>query len=996
MSTSILPYLGNSGYSAEYLRDQFYRERGPDAVDLTGQLYLRSGPVSYSPNELRAFEQKALEQRASLEAAVKNTSPFGTANTRQGLFQTPTISPYSNFSPSPTGGVSFTPAFPAQVSQPSFQNTLNNPNFGTSFNPLEDLRRSMFNSSMGNSAFPQTNLSQGSGFGGGSGGGGGNSSAIPLEGKIGIVKLAQGGDAAMKNDILERAMFAMPLSKEARNTGILSGFEDEMEDEGSYEEDEALDLPRTPQNPEILMNNLRGDMRSVDARYMELAQMVGEEAAMQTPPEVLAMLQTQLAQQAGIGALPQAQGMAPPPMEAPMGGPPLPFPQGGAEQAPPTPDGLPPLRAAAGTLVSAGQRLAQMGATGAQNLNQYLGNLLMRPQFGVERMTGGSPPMALSLQARNALVQGPSGEIAFGTGTRMAPAGTLSLPASPTFTEGLRTGIQQGAQRLAERFPTAAQAMEDIRPYLGKIVGDSTALGGLLGMGAFIATREERQRLADEAARANAEREVLLSRIPGQRPPMPPPPPGGATGAAGEPFRVDVSGVGTPIPEPSATAATMTPQERLAFEEANIPGPAGRGDLTPESLTKLLAGAGAQAAPSGRGERIKAGYQELAPIFKELLGDDKETARANALLLLAQAGFKLGTSRQPTAAMAISEAAAELPRGFAAILAQAQDRDIKIRTAALQQAIGDVQQQDKEAMALKLQLIKGDFDLMKEQLKRTSNQVLEDAGAGGRLLKTDKGSFLGFSIDPQDPTVRSAIRSSFTLRDTDNPFVENRGQAPTSVETDKGQRIKLSSTLNSLDDSLTTLSNLKGRFAELYSPGTWFQDKVNNILVPISGGLIRPDVKQESAATEVQVGLNSIMKNIASANDGGRVAVQEQEWVRETAKGINNPTQFFSNKEIAAQQFNTLETVLRNARQRVLTQLGYEGNDYVMRTPNTGTQSDPFVIPADPAQRKMMYTFLGSTIGKLQDPRATVYLRDPNGVVKRFTPPELLKLMRTE
>lgn len=88
----------------------------------------------------------------------------------------------------------------------------------------------------------------------------------------------------MKEEILKRGMFAAPLSSKSKNTGIMQGFED-------MEEDSAEEMPpmaRVPQNPEILMNNLRGDIRSVDARYMELAQMVGEQAAMDTPPEVLA------------------------------------------------------------------------------------------------------------------------------------------------------------------------------------------------------------------------------------------------------------------------------------------------------------------------------------------------------------------------------------------------------------------------------------------------------------------------------------------------------------------------------------------------------------------------------------------------------------------------------------------------------------------------------------------------------------------------------------
>lgn len=32
----------------------------------------------------------------------------------------------------------------------------------------------------------------------------------------------------MKNEILKRAMFAMPLTKDSRNSGIMAGFEDEM------------------------------------------------------------------------------------------------------------------------------------------------------------------------------------------------------------------------------------------------------------------------------------------------------------------------------------------------------------------------------------------------------------------------------------------------------------------------------------------------------------------------------------------------------------------------------------------------------------------------------------------------------------------------------------------------------------------------------------------------------------------------------------------------
>jgi hypothetical protein len=124
------------------------------------------------------------------------------------------------------------------------------------------------------------------------------------------------------------------------NVGIMQGFMDEDSDEG-YEA-EAMD-ERSPASPEILMNNLRGDMRSMDARVDELATLVGEEAAMGTPTEVLALLQPVLAAQGGIGGLP-AGGMPPPGM--PPGMPPemgMPPPEMGMPPGMPPEMGMPPL-----------------------------------------------------------------------------------------------------------------------------------------------------------------------------------------------------------------------------------------------------------------------------------------------------------------------------------------------------------------------------------------------------------------------------------------------------------------------------------------------------------------------------------------------------------------------------------------------------------------------------------------------------------------------------
>ncbi len=158
----------------------------------------------------------------------------------------------------------------------------------------------------------------------------------------------------MKSNISDRPMFKKGVDdSDVENVGIMQGFMDEMEAEDEMEDDEDYQtekmLDRRPNSPEILMNNLRGDMRSIDARVEELADLVGYNAAADTPQDVLALLQPVLAQQSapmppqgGIpAAMPQGapampQGMPEMPPEAAMGGiGALPMDQGSGMEAPP-------------------------------------------------------------------------------------------------------------------------------------------------------------------------------------------------------------------------------------------------------------------------------------------------------------------------------------------------------------------------------------------------------------------------------------------------------------------------------------------------------------------------------------------------------------------------------------------------------------------------------------------------------------------------------------
>lgn len=810
----------------------------------------------------------------------------------------------------------------------------------------------------------------------------------------------------MKEDILKRAMFAMPLTKDSRNSGILSGFDMEDMDEMPEPSEASEEMPqmsRTPQNPEILMNNLRGDIRSVDARYQELAQMVGEEAAMDTPPEVLAMLQGQFQQQAGgIGGLPQAQGMAPAgaPGAAPGGmqpgqQPPAPqqpqgiaaampqgmegappFSQGGASNAPPTPDGMPPLHAQVGAFVTPLTRAAQW-------MGDKVGPLATEANVvGGRLMSQGFP------QTFRPIFENLRGEGGRFTAEQVLKYPTLTQHLSNLVGPQVSGAVERAGSMAAPAAATGASMLGASGMYKSMFGGEKVDPERQDLLQRY---EQEYYRTRDKSipmpSLTNASNDELLkaltvmSQLPAQSQSgtAPTPAPAKATGAQ----------IAPPAAPASEDRLGDFIQEKLAAQEAR--------DKAAGTPTAVNAMTPQITEGKSRLDRIREAKEQYAPLYKELLGDTKEDMYTNAMLLLADAGFKyaqLPASRGTTPASLFATAVSGLPQGFMALLAQARDNKIKVDTAALSQAVSDVQEQDKYAQQLKMELLKGDYRLLSEQIKQGGG-VLKDGGAGLLVAETKGGGYKGVSIDPNNPTVQSAVASRFTLRPTDNPFVENRGEAPTTVETNKDERTKLTSTLRSLDNSLSTLDNLKGLYTQAYGPGAWFSDKVNNLLVPVlPSAIVRPDVNLTDASTRISTGMNTILKNIASANDSGRVAVQEQEWARDTAKGISDPTKFFSDKELAAKQFNSMEAMLRNARQQVITQLGYEKNDYVMNTPNTGTQNDPFVISSDPDQQKRMFNFLGSTIGKVQDPRATVYMRMPNGTIQSASPAQLRGLMQ--
>jgi hypothetical protein len=729
---------------------------------------------------------------------------------------------------------------------------------------------------------------------------------------------------------------------------------------------------------------------------MELAQMVGEEAAMETPPEVLAMLMGQMgAQQAGIGALPQGQAMAPPGAQAPAGQAPgagmpapdqmgapqpapampqggIPMPQGmesappfsqgaeapqgyayGGEVAPPTPDGMPPMYAAAGALASVYQRMAQQGARGAealgrgaQSANQYLGNLMMAPQPTLQRMTGGTPAMNLSVQGRESLMQTPAGSIVQGAGSQAAPYMSMGPLTAPTFTQGLKTGVAQ----VAERFPRAAEAFKTAFPIAGFGAAALQSIGG-------------RDQSASADPEAEARRQALIEQIPTSGYPAAPLRPGEGP----RPARPEAPTAASALREMTAAS----PFDFGAVEEA---APAKKEE---PSVADFIKEADKPKAKS-KIDRIKEAQGEYNTMFSEILGDDKESAKINALLLLSEAGLKLASTRKPTFAMALADAASGLPRGMAAIAAQERELSIKGKSAALQQAITDVTSQDAAAAARQNMIaeyaLKGEIERMKNQ-----GVIFKDGGAGMLIGENKAGSRVGTYLDPSyvESVKQNPIALSFNEQEA-TPFVRDLGPANTVVAKDPKQRAKIEEDMNIIAGQLATVRGMKDVVGNAYSPGTFFTGVKNQYFVPLlPDALVSPDVNKAQVVSVLKNGFSDLARGRASQD--GRLSVQQEKWQRENDEPIAKPDGLLQNPELAAKVLQTKETALLNEWYNSATKLGVFDRNRVMDTPPTGTKNDPFVIPSDAQGQAQMMNFLRTNFGSVQDPRAMIHVRKPNG-----------------
>ena len=597
------------------------------------------------------------------------------------------------------------------------------------------------------------------------------------------------------SDVLRRKMFAVSVEpkKDAMNVGIMSGFSEPEEqeeyegpemDEGDNEEGDEYE-DRRPDNLEIIANNLRGDFKSLDNRYAELAMKVGEEAAAQTPPEVIALMQPQMAQQmqAGIAGLPQAQQVMPgasgaPPMPAAMDQGPGPMPQmakGGY----------------IGKYQFGGSPAVQALSLGEQLRNAYVGSSGVLPQQTANIAQGPfanflarSGQYGIQLAQRVAPYIQSAGQTVRNAGSALGPYGRPLVIGGTALTA--IPFLQKGNQIIQEAMGTAVPSTPSAASQLSST---SAATVPMLGPDGRVIT--------DQAAYP-------------KEPVIPVAPPPAAAPAAGE---TKETGAAAPVP-----AAPIKPAETIAAA------PTVAEEETEDSLFEK-----------------ELGIREKR--YAAVLGGDKNYAQAQALFALADAGLKLAGPGKGNLAARISKAFENVPAAMQKLGAEEEASRRAVKLAAIKGAEEAVASQNKFAQAKYIADLKSSAGLTNtivalQGLGVTDPTTLQVVARGivSKVYTPEKDELGNIVIGPITIPARgsrNAVAAQPSLQN--NPLVLNvtpsKGTVPKSLQKD------LLKEKQELEGGLSELNYAENILADkrVFGPASFVVGLSNKFLVPMFG-----------------------------------------------------------------------------------------------------------------------------------------------------------------
>jgi hypothetical protein len=288
------------------------------------------------------------------------------------------------------------------------------------------------------------------------------------------------------------------------------------------------------------------------------------------------------------------------------------------------------------------------------------------------------------------------------------------------------------------------------------------------------------------------------------------------------------------------------------------------------------------------GERVKANREEIKPLFDELMKGSKEEAAMNAMLLLADAGFKYASTPANTEAMAFAQAMQGLPKGLSSIVAQARDRQIKVDTASLEHAMQRVDVEDKIAREIQSKLL--DYDKAEKvalinyagkiDAANISNQgkgqdIYKQAPGGLLKVEDGRGNFKGYQLDYNSEFYKKAVdpQNPNNLVPS-NPFVQDQGPTRFTPITNEELRSKMEAEYSGTERALATFDSLLREVQSAYGPQSAVLSFSNNAFVPFGAPLAKDTTRAEAA---VKLMLTRLQRDLTSSDltGSGKQAVSE-------------------------------------------------------------------------------------------------------------------------
>jgi hypothetical protein len=733
----------------------------------------------------------------------------------------------------------------------------------------------------------------------------------------------------MRKPVLQRKLFAN--GGQVESEGILSGFNDQMED--GYED-------RTPDNLEIIANNLRGDIRSLDERYLELAQLVGE-AAFETPEEVLALIQPQLGQPTptmGIEAL-----GAP---EVPEGG----ITEGFGEEEMPQ-EGMP-----------------QEG--------------MMQPGMGMAPEGGMMPQPAPMGMADGGLVyMANGGEIPRGVTGRPFAGGNIPL-------------MNLDAMRAA-RLSSEMQGSAPALTQLGQNIYGRGA--DFLQRGAPFLRETGRTLMATPQGRVAAAGAATLGALPflggGERPPEGGPeysevPGVDAQGNYVPVLRTFENMPGTPEQKAAVRGVGLgedfTPRLGLADLSQGEP-PAAEEEVTPAEQIRQVMVEGARKQPGESEKSFRDRVKDKMDIYSEFLGSDPEMRKAQALFLLAEAALNVAGAKGRSIGERLATGLKGLPAGMAAIGAEAEKERRAVAAAAIQsveaedaarnKAVADLAKAQASKKPTKPEQISGVLQSRFGMPQDAADILATEIDTG--LVEIDKDT--GEAIDKLQGTIRFSPHqplssSSIGYLDPNNPFVQTLdteiSPAPLSERKDKLAR------RTELQKSIARNEQMLG---DIYGDAVGFlptvQSGVSRLFLATVGDspFLPTNVQKNQIRQNLQINRESILKS--NLRNSGRPSVYDQKKIEGL---IEDPNKLFASPELVVSSISNFIREDINELARLDAELFGTPVRQMGRIP-TGSASDP--LPIGPNSQMVLTDIF------TKRPNATIWTTFTNSAGKKVTAP---------